>query len=558
MGISLINKTVASPASGTTVTIPATHAGNTLVIGYCGTFVGAPSLSGVTPFSSAGVDVNSRSAVFYLTAIAAGATSVVFPSSITGSEVVVYELSPVVFDAANAGVDNINGSEFGFPIGGGVTASASSFNCPNPNDPQGLSLGHSNEFVVATMFCQSQCTGCVSGSRPAIGISSISGGFSLDSTKTPFSATGNCTAVASSFGQNGFVNPTFSSLLALTSCGAGTTCAGPSFPAYGSWTGVLAGFYEATPAPSLSLSAGGGGGAGGACSTSSIAIAPATELYSNYISAGNIVLTQYLTEGRVAAVLDFNGGDGLYSRDFETEFHWGIGSKAVLRVWQPSLIPMPEQQYNRPTDWDDGGTPGAKYIQGIQVEADSFGLQKTFSLQSSDDLSLHALNEMPTIFPKQTIRSFSCVTPFIAHSARIVSTDAVAWRIWKSELVFQPWPSAAMNWQTELNSLGSTGWSHAREMNIAYASTASITIVLTFDAWPTITLTLPSTNGVQAKTKLTLPANKFKLIGFQVSSAQTFYLFERDLEVKVKQWGSTSLFQVLKVVGGPSNTGATV
>jgi hypothetical protein len=273
-----------------------------------------------------------------------------------------------------------------------------------------------------------------------------------------------------------------------------------------------------------------------------------------------MALSQYTTEGRTAVVVDFNAGDGLYSRDIETMFAWGLSSHYAIRVWQPCLIQEPENQFNRPTDWNDAGSPGNKFIQGITIEADSFNLPKSFQLQSADDLSLHPLNEMPATFIKQTIKTFSCVTPFLAHSIRILATDSVAWRVWDSSPIFQPWPSQVMNWQTEQTSFGMQGWLHAREMNIAYASAQPITIVLDPDTGPTITLTLPSTGGalIQAKTKQTLPPMKFKLLSMQVVSTAPFYLFEQDIEFKIKAWGSDGPYNVLKIVGGESRTGAKV
>lgn len=304
---------------------------------------------------------------------------------------------------------------------------------------------------------------------------------------------------------------------------------------------------------------GGGPSSGGGCS-STLNISPATELYQVFVPASAMAVSEYITEGRTAAVIDFNAGDGIYSRDIETMFAWGLTSHYAIRVWQPSEIPMPENQFNRPSDWNDAGSPGNKFIQGITIEADSFNLPKVFQLQSADDLSLHALNEMPTTFPKQTIKTFSCVTPFLAHSIRVFATDGVAWRMWDSTPIFQPWPSQVMNWQSEQTSFGMTGWLHAREFNVAYASSQPITINLVPDTGPTVTLTLPSSGGplIQSKTKQTLPAMKFKLLSVQVVSTAPFYLFETDLEFKIKAWGSTDPYQVLKVVGGPSRPGAAV
>src|ERR1035438_4910784 len=140
-----------------------------------------------------------------------------------------------------------------------------------------------------------------------------------------------------------------------------------------------------------------------------LSILPFTALYTSQVLDATIAASESTTEGRHAIVLDFNSGDGLYSRDLGAEFIWPLTTNNVLRIWQPSLIAEPEGIYNRPGDWQDGGYPGAKFIQGVIVQADSFNVAKTFSLQSSDDLSLHTLLECPATFNKQSEIAFSCV-----------------------------------------------------------------------------------------------------------------------------------------------------
>lgn len=316
-----------------------------------------------------------------------------------------------------------------------------------------------------------------------------------------------------------------------------------------------------------SASGGGGGDGNTACIPSytnglfvpdcSLYIAPATALYSNPIGTTRIKAAESTVEGRKAIVIDFDSGAGLYSRDLEATFTWPVGLPTVLHVFQPSLIEQPEGIYSRAEDWDNGGTTGAKFIQGVIVDANSFNAAKTFQLQSADDLSYHTLNECPATFNGQSEKAFSC-TPFVAHSARIISSDGVEWAVFGSQLVFQPFPEMTMNWETEKVSLGLTGWGHAREVNLAYISTAQITLVLSFDYWPSITLTIPSSAGVQLKTKITLPPNKFKLIGFRAYSTAGFRIFASDVEVKVKQWGSPASYVPIKPFGGPSSVGAVV
>lgn len=301
------------------------------------------------------------------------------------------------------------------------------------------------------------------------------------------------------------------------------------------------------------------GGNGVYISDLKLFIGPSTSLYKNPVPSSQIIPYESTVEGRNAIVLDFNNGDGLYARDLGAIFSWPTATRTAIHVWQPSIIMQPEGIYGRATDWDDGGTPGAKFIQGVMVEADSFGIPKTFFLQDSDTGSLHAINELATVFSRHTEKAFSC-PPFVAHSARLISSDGVQWRVWNSRLVFQPFPEATVNWQTERTSLGLTGFGHIREMNIPHISFNDLTLVLTFDYWPTITLQIPNSGGQQVKTKVTLPANKFKLCDFQVFTAsfQPFRVFASDLEVKVKQWGSTESYMILKPFGGPSSAGAKV
>ncbi len=244
----------------------------------------------------------------------------------------------------------------------------------------------------------------------------------------------------------------------------------------------------------------------------SLTITPATALYTAPVNDGIINAYETVNEGRHAIVLDFNAGAGIYARDLGTIFQWPTTVGTILYVWQPSIIPQPESIYGRATDWNEGGGSGAKFVQGVMVTANSFGNPKTFFLQD--------FAERP---------------------------------------VAQPWPELCFNWQTEQTSLGMIGWGHVREMNVPYVSTTPITLVLTFDAWPTITIPLPSTAGVQNKTKVTLPPNKFKLIGLQTFSTSAGHrVFADDLQLKIGQWGRTESYQVLRPFGGPSRTGAVV
>jgi len=291
-----------------------------------------------------------------------------------------------------------------------------------------------------------------------------------------------------------------------------------------------------------------------------LTIQPTTALYTNIIADANIAASESSSEGRKAIVLDFYNGDGVFARDMGTIFSWPITSQTVLYVWQPSIIPQPENVYGRPSDWQDGGYAGAKFIQGYIIEANSFGVPKTFQLESSDDASVHSLLETPATFGRQTEIAFSC-SPFISHSVRTISTDGVPWQVFRGRPLFTPYPELLTLWTTELLNFG-LGWQHVRMLNIPYIASAPITITLEFDQWPTITLTniLPATSSqlYPTKTKVQCPANKSKLIGFQLQSASPFRVFKESLEVYIGVWGRRGPYVPARPFGGESGSGLLI
>ncbi len=299
----------------------------------------------------------------------------------------------------------------------------------------------------------------------------------------------------------------------------------------------------------------------------SLQVKPYSALYTSLVIDANIAVSSSTREGRTETVLDFNGGDGVYSRDFETAFSWPISEGTVLYVWQPTIIAKPENTYDRATDWIEcGGATG--FVQGVLIEADSFNVKKQFQLQDSDTLAFHPLNECPIgggggiAFNKQSVKAFSCVTPFVAHSVRVVTTDGIPWRVWRTELAFQPFPESTMLWKTELTSLEGMGFQHLRLMNLEYISTAAITLSFQVDSgngsYGPATVTIPSSSGGQAKLLLQMGPNKWKLIGFSASSTAPMRLFIEGLEVWVRSWGSAGEYRKMKPFAGASSPAAVV
>jgi hypothetical protein len=284
---------------------------------------------------------------------------------------------------------------------------------------------------------------------------------------------------------------------------------------------------------------------------------PYSGLYQNALTGYSPL---FLTPQGIQAkyIIDFNSGGGQETDDFELLLTWLTKAATSLDLWQPNFVDLPISTQDRPTDWDDCGQPGAKFIQGFLLEADTFNAAKAFTVQSGDDLSFHVPNESPVTMNGQMQRAFTFTPPFVAHTIRLFTTDGVPWRMWGLQWVFTPYPELVVQWQSPGTSHGLQGWQHIRELNIAHISTADLTLTLTPDVGDPIVLIVPNSNGIHTKTKVTPFRNKFKIVSYQVTSAEPFRLFESDLEVKVRSWGSTDAYQIVQPFGGPSRAAAAV
>lgn len=262
---------------------------------------------------------------------------------------------------------------------------------------------------------------------------------------------------------------------------------------------------------------------------------------------------------RAPYIVDFGGSAGYYAVDLEAAISWELGADTSLVTWQPAVIEQPETILSRPTDWDSAGTPQNKFVQGLMLEFDSFGVAKTFGVQRSDDLSIFVPVECPATSLGQRTQSFTLSPPILAHDLRIISGDDIPWRVYSLKWLFQPYPEQSVFWNTEMLSFGN-GWQSIYYVNLPHISTADITLTLTFDQGPvsTVTLTVPNSGGNFIKTLVPIGANKFKLVSFTATSTAKATIFREQLEVWVKPWGSAGPFTPVRPFGGASNEGAEV
>jgi hypothetical protein len=78
-----------------------------------------------------------------------------------------------------------------------------------------------------------------------------------------------------------------------------------------------------------------------------LTITPASALYTSPVPDSALTVNESVTQGRTSIILDFNNSEGLYARDLGTIFQWPTSAGTVLEVWQPSIIPLDEDRYQR-------------------------------------------------------------------------------------------------------------------------------------------------------------------------------------------------------------------
>lgn len=288
-----------------------------------------------------------------------------------------------------------------------------------------------------------------------------------------------------------------------------------------------------------------------------VAVAPYTKRYAAPL-AGLTPATLTGTGSSTRYVMDF-GASPAEVEDIELALTWPAGKGTSVELWQPTWTDLPDTIKGRATDWSDGGTPGAKLIQGFMIEANSFGAPKTFGVQSSDDGTIHTPDQGQMTFSRQSIQAVTFTPPFVAHSYRIVSSDGVDWQQFSIKPIFVQYPELVPEFQTEMTSHDSIGWNSIGEITLSHVSTTDLTVTFVFDQWPTITMTIPNSGGVQLKgPKMPMPDNKFKLVSYRVSSVAPFRLFKSQCEIKLGMWGRVDSYRIVNPFGGPSDDSAVV
>jgi hypothetical protein len=246
-----------------------------------------------------------------------------------------------------------------------------------------------------------------------------------------------------------------------------------------------------------------------------------------------------------------NDGLGQYARNLGLDISWSVqDGTPIFYNWVPTWIPKPELIALRATDWDDAGYPGAKYFQGMKIRADTLGVART--VEVLDDFNVaHAFTPALVNHPREQTIAYSFNTPFISHLVRLHPTDANFMRIEGVEWIFNPAPELVTTYTTQETTHDFEGWFSHRDIYLPVMSTATVTLTVIVNGNPAspFTYTFASTAGAYKKLYQILQPMKALEVQYSFTSSAGFRLFSRDIQVMVKQWGSTGPFLMKRPAG---------
>lgn len=282
----------------------------------------------------------------------------------------------------------------------------------------------------------------------------------------------------------------------------------------------------------------------------SVTVSPV--LRTNYHNTTTALATSNAA-ARTQLIESIGTGSGLYSITAGLDITWSASTAgtAILYQYELAYLVKPELSAARATDWDDDGYEGAKFVQGMVIQANTFGSTANLTVQG----------DCGTISPTFPINTGACEqeiaisfpTPFIAHQMRVFSDIPISMMSpFKIRWIWEPAPELANYWITQGTSFGVRGYFHHRDVLMAIQSTDVVTLTITPDNRPAVTFTFASTGGVLLKPYLSLPPLKARIGQYSATSPTGFRLYVKDVELRIKEWGSTGPWQIVRPFGDQS------
>ena len=204
--------------------------------------------------------------------------------------------------------------------------------------------------------------------------------------------------------------------------------------------------------------------------------------------------------------------------------------------------PEPPRYQGWDSNWQPFGSYADKWLKGILIEADTFGLAKDLVVdidQAAGAVSLGSLTfSGRTIqhlsFPKQRGRLF-----------KLRATDAMFGKLFRWQPIFDEEPYALTRWESEERPFpGMDGrWQKPLDAWVCVRSSATVSWQVTTygsgtTALFTTTYTIASTGGVKQKARVPMEAVKGLLFAHLFTSSAAFWLYREESEVLVEDFNT--------------------
>jgi hypothetical protein len=278
----------------------------------------------------------------------------------------------------------------------------------------------------------------------------------------------------------------------------------------------------------------------------------------NYFNNGDssdaaIAIAGDVAPKRKETIIELAGGLGKLAQNLTTIFSWELGDGVKLYEELIYFIPQGDITKDRPSDVEIVNGLGEKLWQGVVIEADTFGQDKT--LRYFDDQGM--LKASITInHDGRKVSSKGFEQPFISHTIRRVSIDDVSWLPYNEEYVTDVEPEAARYWEGEFNTHDLIGLINAQRMGVAYRAFGAFTLRLIFDDAIEQEYTLEDTLGEYKKEFFFLIPKKWKACKYRIEPIDDDSIsirpYRRDCEIWVRTITSDNSFVKVTPFGGDS------
>jgi hypothetical protein len=257
-----------------------------------------------------------------------------------------------------------------------------------------------------------------------------------------------------------------------------------------------------------------------------------TKLIDIYVDGVKVKAAQTLsTSGRQFVHVTLTPGRGHIYRFCATD-----GNVGLLYTYTWITDPEPGEQTNWNQNYTVAGTLADKWLKGIVLECDTFGQNKTVTVEidgsvvTTQTVNTTGRKAVHISFPQQLGRVF-----------RLMPTDAFPGRLYSVGWLFDEEPYQLTRYETQERPHGDLYWQVPLFTHLTVKSAGVVSFqVLSYgesgNLIATNTYTIPSTGNVKSTIPVFFNAQKGVLFKYIITCASGFYLYREESYVVIQPW----------------------